>query len=82
MTSPKGHVEELNDMLSLPKGIMEIKKKYICEKNTRSKVLMIFTTISKANNVDKRLENIESERYLCISFKRTSSNNRLGYAFK
>ena len=77
LASPKGYIEELNDILSLLKGIMEIKKKYIYEKNIRSKDLMIYATISEANNVDKSLENIESERYLYVSFKRISSNNRL-----
>ena len=77
LASPKRYIEELNKMLSFTKGVMEIKKKYTYEKNTRSKVLMIYAIISEADNVDKSLENIESERYLYVSFKRISSNNRL-----
>ena len=38
---------------------------------------MIYATISKANNVNKSLENTKLERYSYISFKRTSSNDRL-----
>ena len=77
MTSTNRYVDEINEILNLDKGSIEIKKKFIYEKDIRSKVLIIYVIENKAKKIDSNIIKLESKRVKYISYKYTSLAERM-----
>ena len=55
LVSANRYIEEINKKLNLDKEIIKIKKKFICEKNIRTKVMMIYTINDKAKEINSKM---------------------------
>ena len=63
--------------MNLEEEIIDIKKRFTYEKNTRSKVLTVYAIENEAQDVDERLCEIKSLRYTYVSYRNTTSKERL-----
>ena len=63
LASPDYYINEITNDMNLEEGIIDIKKRFTYEKNTRSKVLTVYAIENEAQDVDERLCEIKSLRY-------------------
>ena len=63
LASPDYYINEITNDMNLEEGIIDIKKRFIYEKNTRSKVLTVYAIENEAQDVDERLCEIKSLQY-------------------
>ena len=63
--------------MNLEEGTINIKKRFMYKKNTRSKVLIVYTIENKAQDADGRLCKIEYLQQKYLSYRNTMSKERL-----
>ena len=77
MAAPEAHVNQINAEANLDDKVIEIKKKVTFERGTSSKVLMMCALEDEANTADKTMFDTEFKRFQHVSYKLTSSKQRL-----
>ena len=77
IASPKYYITDLTKRLNIREKIIDVKKEYTYEKGQRSKVLVIYATEEKADQINEKLSTIKSKRYRYVSYKKTTSEERL-----
>ena len=63
IASPKYYIADLTKRLNIREKIIDVKKEYTYEKGQRSKVLVIYATEEKADQINEQLSTIKSKQY-------------------
>ena len=71
------HIDEIIDELKLDDKSIDIKKRFTYERNSRSKVLVIYAVHEDADEIEENLLKMKSPRYKYVSYKKTTSEERL-----
>ena len=77
LASMKQYVKEINEMMEIDKGCIKIRKDFICEKDTKSKVFRIFCMESKAKEVNEVLTGLANKIIRYISYQDPIVEDRL-----
>ena len=71
------HIDEIIKEMKLNDKVIDIKKRFTYERKSRSKVLSIYAIQEDADEIDEALLKMESPRYKYLSYRKTTSEERL-----
>ena len=77
LASQDRYSKEITMEMKLQENTLDIRKEYTYERGHRSKVLAIYAVQDEAKEVDEILYNLKSPRYSYISYRQTTSDERL-----
>jgi len=77
LASQEKYSNEIIEEMELDPNVIDIKKEYTYEKGKRSKVLSVYAVEQEAKVVDELLYSLKSPRYSYMSYRYTSSDERL-----
>lgn len=82
LASQEKYSDEIIEAMDLNQNLIDIKKEYTYEKGTRSKVLAIYAVEREAKEIDEVLCDLKSPRYSYMSYKHTTSDERLAAMYR
>ena len=71
------YINKIIEEMNLEDNTIDIKKRFTYERNTRSKVLTVYAIEEEAKEVDEKLCELVSPGYKYVSYRNTSSDERL-----
>jgi len=77
LAAPDRYVQEINEEALICHGAIEIKKRITFEKGVASKVLMVYTIIDEASQLDRQIFNAKYKVFKYVSYKLLDSDQCL-----